>query len=127
MLRLSQFLLLGALLVGCDAGPLGPPGPGDTGLRGRVLRGPIQPVCREGEPCDAPFQAGFTVQRGERTVGTFESSADGQFSIRLDPGTYGIVPDADAPLLQPEAQRREVVVGADGVTEVEVVFDTGIR
>jgi hypothetical protein len=127
MRPLARLLLLAALLAGCDAGPLGAPGPGETGLRGRVVRGPTQPVCREGEPCSEPFSAGFTVRRGTRAVGTFETGADGRFAIRLAPGTYGIVPDADAPLLQPEQQRQDVTVGPDGATEVEVEFDTGIR
>ena len=127
MRPVARALLFAALLTGCDAGPLGVPGPGETGLQGRVLRGPVQPVCREGEPCDEPFSAGFTVQRGRRTVGTFATGVDGRFAVRLSPGTYGIIPDADAPLMQPEFQRRDVTVGSDGVTEVEVVFDTGIR
>ena len=34
-----------------------------TGLEGMVRRGPIQPVCRVGEPCDAPFSAAFQAER----------------------------------------------------------------
>ena len=122
-------LLLTALVGGCDTvGMLGVPGPGDTGLQGRVLRGPTQPVCSPDVSCDdEPFSAGFTVLRGERTVGTFATGADGRFAIRLEPGRYAVVPDADAPLLQPELQRQNVAVGPVGVTEVELVYDTGIR
>ena len=102
--------------------------PGETGLRGQVLRGPIQPVCQEDEPCeDAPFAATFHVYRGARRVATFRSGDDGRFEVVLDPGTYTVVPDADAPLLAPEQQRQEVVVEADGVTEVTLRYDTGIR
>jgi hypothetical protein len=40
---------------------------------------------------------------------------------------YVIVPDADAPLLSPKAQAKDVVVGAGGPTTVILHFDTGIR
>ncbi|HYE96133.1 MAG TPA: hypothetical protein VD962_07970 [Rubricoccaceae bacterium] len=103
-------------------------GPGETGLRGQVLRGPIQPVCQEGEPCeDAPFAATFYVYRGSRRIATFRSDAEGRFEIALAPGAYGIVPDEDAPVMAPASQRQEVVVAREGVTEVTLHFDTGIR
>lgn len=96
-------------------------------LVGRVLRGPITPVCVEGQPCDAPFSANFLVFRGGRLVTGFQSAADGRFRLTLAPGLYLIRPRADAPLLSPEAQSREVRVEAQPVTEVELHFDTGIR
>jgi hypothetical protein len=103
-------------------------GPGDTGLRGQVLRGPIQPVCHQGEPCDdAPFAATFHVYREERHITTFRSRDDGRFEVALNPGSYTIVPGADAPIIAPESQGQEVEVGTDGITEVTLRFDTGIR
>jgi hypothetical protein len=98
-----------------------------TGLMGIVVRGPITPVCRLDVPCDAPFSAGFTVQRDARRVAGFQSDAAGQFTVMLDPGTYSVVPNADAPVMVPAAQAKAVTVGNVGLTTVRLTFDTGIR
>lgn len=97
----------------------------DTGLKGVALRGPVQPVCLEGVPCDAPFAATFWVLRGSSVATSFESDADGHFEVRLAPGTYVIAPDDRAPVMR--GQSQEVVVGTVGLTSVELEFDTGIR
>lgn len=117
------------VLAGCDASAvLGPPAPGEAGLAGVVVRGPVQPVCQEGQSCDdEPFSAGFTVRRGGRTVGTFRSGTDGRFAVRLAPGAYTVVPDDDAPLLAPASQAKPVEVATGAVTTVRLAFDTGIR
>ena len=130
-MRLAHLALLGvALVAGCDAGPLDGLTTGVTGLRGQVVRGPVQPVCEV--PCaDEPFSAGFSVRRaappGAAVVGTFRSDVAGRFAVALDPGAYTVVPDADAPLLSPASQGQAVVVAASRVTEVVLAFDTGIR
>jgi hypothetical protein len=117
-----------ALLVcalGCSSG-VAPDG--GTPVDGQVLRGPTQPVCRVDVSCSAPFAAGFTVQQDDRAVLRFQSDADGRFSITLAPGTYAIVPDADAPILTPAAQVKALTVPAQSEpVEVEWTFDTGIR
>jgi hypothetical protein len=99
-----------------------------TGLTGVVMRGPVTPVCRIDVPCDAPFSAGFGVQRGGRRVTTFRSDATGQFTVFLDPGMYVIVPDGDAPIISPGSQVKSVTIADSGaLTMVRLVFDTGIR
>ena len=98
-----------------------------TGLTGTVVRGPITPVCRIDVPCEASFSAGFTVQRAGREVARFQSDAEGQFTVRLDAGTYSVVPDRNAPLIAPTSQSRTVTVGDTGLTAVRLTFDTGIR
>ena len=99
-----------------------------TGLAGIVVRGPITPVCRIDVPCDAPFSAGFTVQRAGRQVAQFQSDSAGQFTVFLEPGVYTIVPNADAPLISPASQSKSVTVGDTGLlTIVRLTFDTGIR
>lgn len=124
-MRSAFFLaLLSILTFGCGSGdPTGPL----TGLSGVVLRGPIQPVCMEGDPCEETFAAGFTVRRHDLVVRRFDSDAEGRFSVELPPGTYLIVPDPNAPILAPEGQAREVTVDQEGFTDVELHFDTGIR
>lgn len=101
------------------------PGPTtDTGLTGTVLRGPTTPVCTPNVPCEAPFSALFTVEQNGHYMGQFHSDADGHFTTSLAPGTYSVVPSADAPVL-PQAQ--PATVGPIGYTTVTLHFDTGIR
>jgi hypothetical protein len=121
-----------ALLIAtsaCSSGGILPVQPGSggltkTGLEGTVRRGPIQPVCREGEPCDAPLQAGFTLQQSDSVVARFASDATGHFLVYVAPGIYMVVPDEPIGLGQ---QTQEVTVGADSLTHLELTFDTGIR
>jgi hypothetical protein len=99
-----------------------------TGLTGVVVRGPITPVCGFEALCDAPFSAGFTVQRAGRQVAQFQSDSAGQFTVFLEPGGYTVVPHADAPLMSPTLQVKSVTVGDTGLlTVVRLTFDTGIR
>jgi hypothetical protein len=98
-----------------------------TGLTGTVLRGPITPVCQINLACEAPFSAGFTAQRDGNIVTHFQSDAAGQFMVCLQPGTYRIVPDTDAPIISPTSQTKMATVGQVGLTTVSFVFDTGIR
>jgi hypothetical protein len=121
-----------ALLIAtsaCSSGGALPvqPGAGDvnnTGLEGTARRGPIQPVCREGEPCDAPFQAGFTLRQGDRVMVRFASDSTGHFLVHVAPGAYVVVPDEPIGI---GPQALEVTVEGDGLTHVDLTFDTGIR
>ncbi len=113
-----------AVVTACN----GPAAPGPTtGLTGVVLRGPIAPVCQENVACDAPFSAGFTVRQSGNTVAQFRSDAAGHFTVALQPGTYQVVPDPDAPVIAPASQAKTVTVGSVGLTQVQLEFDTGIR
>lgn len=99
-----------------------------TGLTGVVVRGPVTPVCRIDVPCDAPFSAGFTVQKSGQRVAQFQSDAAGQFTVFLAPGAYTIVAGADAPIISPSSQAKPVTVADNGMlTVVRLTFDTGIR
>jgi hypothetical protein len=100
-----------------------------TGLRGTVTRGPTAPVCQVNVPCDAPFSAGFTATSAASpaSVAHFRSNTVGEFTVYLAPGSYRIVPDADAPIISPSSQARTVSVGSSGLTDIDLHFDTGIR
>jgi hypothetical protein len=104
-----------------------PAAPSDTGLTGTVYRGPVTPVCTVSQPCDSAFAASFTVLRGSTRVATFQSDQQGHYEVRLPPGNYTIVPDADAPIMSPKSQTRGVTVGQSGITTLDLHFDTGIR
>jgi hypothetical protein len=77
----------------CSSGGSVPVQPGTmgldkTGLEGTARRGPVQPVCREGEVCDAPLQAGFALRQGGHLVVRFASDSAGHFVVYAPPGTY---------------------------------------
>ena len=97
-----------------------------TGLEGMVRRGPIQPVCRVGEPCDAPFSAAFEVWQQQQLVTKFRSDSTGHYRVLLAPGAYTIVADSGAPIW-PARQAHDVTVGSVGLTHLDLDFDTGIR
>ncbi|HTI38974.1 MAG TPA: hypothetical protein VL484_15520 [Vicinamibacterales bacterium] len=77
--------------------------------------------------CDAPFSATFSVERNGQRITQFHSDSDGRFTVMLAPGTYTVVPAADAPILSPESQVKTVQVMTGGLTDVRLEFDTGIR
>ncbi len=113
----------------CSGGGTLPVQPGTggldkTGLEGTARRGPVQPVCRVGEACDAPLQAGFTLQQDGRVVASFASDSTGHFLVYAAPGTYFVVPDEPIGL---SPQTPEVTVEAGGLTHLDLMFDTGIR
>ncbi len=113
----------------CSSGGAGPvqPGIGDlnrTGLEGTASRGPIQPVCQEGVPCDAPLKAGFTLQQAGHVVARFFSDTAGHFLVYAAPGSYLVVPDKPIGI---GTQTPAVAVQAEGLTHLDLSFDTGIR
>ena len=127
----TRIRLVGVLFIvssACSGGavPVEPAGGGlrNTGLEGTVRRGPIQPVCRDGEPCDAPVQAEFTLQWDGHALARFASDSTGHFLVYIAPGTYLVVPDEPIGI-GPETP--EVTVQPDGLTHVDLTFDTGIR
>jgi hypothetical protein len=122
----GALLVAVAACVGCGSGPVQPATGGltRTGLEGTVRRGPVQPVCREGEACDAPLQAAFTLRRDGLAIARFASDSAGHFLVYVAPGTYLVVPVEPIGL---GPQMPEVTVQADGLTHLDLTFDTGIR
>jgi len=100
----------------------------ETGIKGKVLRGPIRPGPEiAGESDEAPFRASFHVLDSEQVVARFESDEKGYFKVLLPPGEYTIVPDASAPIPYAKRQTKEVTVPEDGFADVTLKFDTGMR
>src|SRR6059036_1847781 len=122
MNRLRVWLVAGAAVLACTSTAPSP----TTGLTGVVTRGPVTPVCRVDVPCDAPFSARFNVQKSGQRAAQFESDASGRFTVMLAPGSYTVVPNADAPIISPTLQVKTVSVLDNGtLTVVQLMFDTG--
>ncbi|MGH7590271.1 MAG: hypothetical protein ACREL2_02445 [Gemmatimonadales bacterium] len=91
-----------------------------------MLRGPVQPVCRVGEPCDAPFSATLEAWQQQQFVARFQSDSLGNYQVLLPPGAYTITVDSGASLW-PTQQPHDITVGPVGLTHANLTFDTGIR
>lgn len=96
-----------------------------SGLQGVVSRGPIVPVCRDGEPCTAPAQVTLLFRRPGRVYRT-RSHADGSYRIVLPPGTYTVTTVERAGMSRSLRPRR-VHVRARHVDRLDFSIDTGIR
>src|SRR5438105_8429894 len=99
--EMTQWLAIAAFAAVCSS-----PVALTTGLTGTVIRGPVTPVCQVSVPCDAPFSASFDVRQGSRRGASFRSDAQGKFTVALRPGSYGIVPASDAPLMNASGQAK---------------------
>ncbi len=124
-MKLSRLILLTLLTAGCA----NPADSGESGLVGTTLLASPCAVIREDQPCpDQPFSAGSIVMSaGQDPVTAFTSDTNGHFEIALSPGDYIVVPDENAPLPYPGGQRHQVTVLAERITEITLLFDSGIR
>lgn len=97
-----------------------------SGLRGIVTRGPTQPVCREGEPCEEPA-ANVTllfVQSG-RVVARTTTGPKGGYRVLLRPGRYAVTTARWT--IGVGLTPRLVVVPRGRLARVDFDLDTGIR
>jgi hypothetical protein len=96
------------------------------GLYGVVKRGPTQPVCVVGLPCDAPA-AGLrlTFSRPGQPNRWVRTDRSGAYRILLTPGVYTVRTDAVAFGVVPEPAR--VHVPRTGFRQANFSIDTGIR
>jgi hypothetical protein len=126
---LPLVLLLLLLLTSCAAGSTAGGDESTSGVRGRVLLGPICPVEMEGSPCPDEPAGGVEVRaiRDGEAVAEATSDADGRFELLLEPGTYTlkavIGPDGPGMFAKPV----EVTVSSGGFVDVVVPVDSGIR
>ena len=98
-----------------------------SGIYGQVTIGPACPVMQVGVPCpDKPYQATVAVLNQSRSrVTQFTTDAQGSFKVGLKPGTYLLVPES--PGVMPRAGEQTVTVTAGQFTQVNIVYDSGIR
>jgi hypothetical protein len=114
-------LVAAAAFAGCASAATSP-----SGLRGLVLRGPVQPVCRVGVPCDAPA-AGYVLvfSRSGTVVARTETGADGRYRIALRPGRYAVRTSRTG--FERTVRPSAVTVPAGRWARVTFRIDTGIR
>ncbi|MHC4797273.1 MAG: hypothetical protein ACYTF1_11580 [Planctomycetota bacterium] len=121
-------LLLVALLPTCTVQSI--PSDLNSGIEGTMMAGPQCPVVGPGTVgCeDKPYQGTVIVKtaNGLLEVTRFMADAAGNFSVPLYPGTYLLQP---LPVLNgfPHASEQTVEVQEGAFTQVDLLFDTGIR
>ena len=103
------------------------PPPIDTGVEGVVSVSPSRPGPQR---IDAPGVAPapnvlFVVKKGDKTVTSFTTDAEGHFRIRLAPGHYTV--SREDPGAAIGHWRFEVDVVANEVTKVNWTGDSGMR
>jgi len=98
-----------------------------SGIYGQVTLGPVCPVVQANQPCpDQPYQAAIEVLDSNRNhVASFQTDAQGNFKVGLKPGDYILVPQS--PNVMPHASEQTVTVQANILTQVTIVYDSGIR
>jgi hypothetical protein len=118
-------LLATGLALGCGASD-GTSSSAATGLQGRVMRGPIMPVCRVNVPCDAPAK-GVTLRfaRNGRVVATATTNAKGWYRVVLKPGRYVVRTNRRGPEARPTPALATATSGR--FRRVDFHLDTGIR
>ena len=94
MKRAIGLAVLGTLVLGCgSAGG----GTATGGLKGRVMRGPIMPVCRVGVPCEEPARGVKLIfTRSGKVIGRTTTNQKGYYRIALKSGPYSVRTDRRA-------------------------------
>jgi len=134
-MRVASIILVSffIFIAGCDVLGIGNKNAGDlsgTGIVGDVLYGPLNPISIEGEDDNyRPHAAQIDIiDSNNEPVHTFWAGEDGQFEETLSPGTYTLSPvDMDDSAAWPRAEKQIVVVQSGEMTQVEILFDSGIR
>jgi hypothetical protein len=101
-------------------------GPEGSGIEGHVSTRPVRSVERKGVPNERPYQARITVlDQSGREVAVVDSDAEGRFRIALPPGMYVLRPES--PALYPRASERRVEVRPRVMSQIDIVYDSGMR
>jgi hypothetical protein len=120
--------VLAALVLGCGSAGGGTTSESATasGLSGRVMRGPVMPVCRVGVPCDEPARGVKLIfYRSGKIVARTTTNQRGRYRIALRSGPYAV--RTDRPRFERVPQPSRVTVPNDRVKTVNFHIDTGIR
>lgn len=99
----------------------------DSGLYGRVTRGPLAPICVAEKPCSGPA-AGVTLRfmHNSAVVASVVTAKDGSYRVALRGGSY-LVRTRSAQRLGGGLRPSSVRVTAYTWTRQNFSIDTGIR
>lgn len=122
MRKAVGFAILVTLALGCGTAGGGTA----TGLKGRVMRGPITPVCRTNVPCDEPARGvKLLFSRSGKVVATARTNDKGRYRVTLRPGRYAVRTNRIGP--ERRTSPSSATVPSDRVKRRDFFLDTGIR
>ena len=106
-------------------GPLDP----STGVEVQVLKGPIQPVVREGERDTAPVAGAVVVIRTSGRSGTSRAATDsaGVARVPVPPGIHVVTVETCPGTMSLPKESQTVSVTPGTYASTTLVCDTGIR
>jgi hypothetical protein len=97
-----------------------------SGLRGVVMRGPTDPVCRTDDPCEAPAPGILLdFRRDGKVVAEVKTTRSGTYSVRLKAGSYVVVVPRHR--VGTGLSPRVVRVPRGRIAQVDFHLDTGIQ
>ena len=97
-----------------------------TGLRGKVMRGPTQPVCRVNDPCEEPARGVRLVfYRSGKAVARATTNQKGWYRVTLRPGSYTV--GTQNPRVSKNLTPKTATVPTSTVRRVDFDIDTGLR
>ena len=102
--------------------------PAPSGIEGQTVMGPACPgPVQIDTPCpDTPIQATVTIlDANTEQVAQVQSDLQGQFTVKLPPGTYTLQPEPLSALQRAEPMTVTVVAG--DFISVIITYDSGIR
>jgi len=116
-----------ALVLGSGFAAAATPTAAVSGLRGVVMRGPIRPVCRVNDPCEAPV-SGLVLRfsRAGVVVARVTTGNAGGYRVRLRAGRY-VVTTSSSPRVGTGLTPSVVRVPKGRVAHVDFHIDTGIQ
>ena len=96
--------VLGTLVLGCGSASGGTA----AGLKGKVMRGPTQPVCFVSEPCEKPARGVTLVfTRSGKVVARTKTDQKGWYRVTLRPGRYAVRSSSTGPEQRPVSEERD--------------------
>ena len=127
-LRVAMVAVVAVVAAGIVTACGGASGP--TGLlEGKVTLGPISPVEHVGgQPNTRPYATTIDIETaGGDVVASVASGRNGVFAVRLQAGSYRLVPHSPEGRPFPRAAPLRATVVADKTTKVTIAYDSGIR
>jgi hypothetical protein len=99
-----------------------------SGLRGLVTRGPIAPLCVDGQPCSEPAaHVTLVFSHNGRVVGRAVTKGDGRYRVRLPAGLYSVKRPGPAATIGRGLEPDHARVRPGRFRRVDFSIDTGIR